>query len=123
MQLKLYATEKYETVRELPRSVNILNVYQINILNNTTCSELPFGIIPFCSYVNIETMNIISSDVEITGNYFVGVKSIDLFAIAKGFRICKQFLGFVNHLKKQRKEKNIKIKEEFLKYKELNELE
>ena len=113
MQLKLYATEKYETVRELPRSVNILNVYQINILNNTTCSELPFGIIPFCSYVNIETMNIISSDVEITGNYFVGVKSIDLFAIAKGFRICK----------KQRKEKNIKIKEEFLKYKELNELE
>ena len=26
--------------------------------------ELPFGIISFSSYVNIETMNIISSDVE-----------------------------------------------------------
>ena len=89
MQSKLYGTEKYETVREFPRSVNILSVYKINILNNTTCSELPFRIIPFCSYVNIETMDIISSDVEITGNYFLGVKSIDLFAIAKRFRICK----------------------------------
>ena len=29
------------------------------------CFELPFGIIYFSSYVNIETMNIISSDVEV----------------------------------------------------------
>ena len=28
------------------------------------CLELPFGIISFCRYVGIETMNIISSDVE-----------------------------------------------------------
>ena len=29
------------------------------------CSELPFGIIPFYCYVNIETMNTISSVTEI----------------------------------------------------------
>ena len=87
--IKIICYRKVWDSTGIPRSVNILNVYQINILNNTTCSELPFGIIPFCSYVNIETMNIISSDVEIIGNYFVGVKSIDLFAITKRFRICK----------------------------------
>ena len=36
MQLELYTTKKkYETVRELLISIKILNVYQINILNNT----------------------------------------------------------------------------------------
>ena len=35
MQLELFTTKKYEKVRELLRSINILNVYQINILNNT----------------------------------------------------------------------------------------
>ena len=33
MQLKLYTKKKYETVRELQRSINILNAYQINILD------------------------------------------------------------------------------------------
>ena len=28
------------------------------------CAELPFGILPTCSYLNIETMNIISSDTK-----------------------------------------------------------
>ena len=27
-------------------------------------AELPFGILPTCSYLNIETMNIISSDTK-----------------------------------------------------------
>ena len=30
------------------------------------CPELPFGIISPCSYLNIETRNIISSDTNIT---------------------------------------------------------
>ena len=37
MQLQLHTTKKkHETVWELLRSVKILNVYQINILSNTT---------------------------------------------------------------------------------------
>ena len=28
------------------------------------CAELPFGILPTCSYLNVETMNIISSDTK-----------------------------------------------------------
>ena len=35
------------------------------------CLELPFGIISLSSYVNIETMNIISSDTNITKNYLL----------------------------------------------------
>ena len=35
MQLESYTTKKYESVRELLRSIKILNLYQINILNNT----------------------------------------------------------------------------------------
>ena len=35
MQLELFSTKNYETVRELLISINILNAYQINILNNT----------------------------------------------------------------------------------------
>ena len=35
MQLEFYTTKKYETVRGLLRSIKTLNVYQINILNNT----------------------------------------------------------------------------------------
>ena len=33
--IRIIYKKKYETVRELLRSINILNVYQINILNNT----------------------------------------------------------------------------------------
>ena len=32
------------------------------------CDELPFGILSFCSYLNIETMNIISSDMKVEQN-------------------------------------------------------
>ena len=32
------------------------------------CLELPFGIISFSSYVNIETINIISSDTDVEMN-------------------------------------------------------
>ena len=31
----IYSKKKYETVHELPRSIKILNVYQIHILNST----------------------------------------------------------------------------------------
>ena len=43
--------------------------------------EFPLGIISSLSFINIETMDIISSDAEITENYFLGIKSIELFAI------------------------------------------
>ena len=35
MQLELFTKKKYETVKELLKSINILKVYQSNILNNT----------------------------------------------------------------------------------------
>ena len=39
------------------------------------CPDLPFGIISFNSFVNIETMNIISSDVEVNEHKLIGTKS------------------------------------------------
>ena len=44
--------------------------------------ELPYGIISSNSYINIETMKIIYSDVGITENYFLGIRSIELSAIS-----------------------------------------
>ena len=57
--------------------------------------------------MNIETMNIISSDVEINENYFLDIKSIELFAASKLYHVLNlpHFLGFVNHLTKSSKEK------------------
>ena len=39
------------------------------------CPDLPFGIISFNSFVNIETMNIIPSDVEVNEHKLIGTKS------------------------------------------------
>ena len=39
------------------------------------CSNLPFGILSFSSYVNIETMNIIFSDVDMNEYKLLGTKS------------------------------------------------
>ena len=44
------------------------------------CSELPFGRISPSSYINIETVNVISFDVEINENYLLGIESIKRFA-------------------------------------------
>ena len=66
------------------------------------CSDLPFAIICPSSYVNIETMSIISSDKKINKNYFWVLNQLN------------------DQLKVKRK--TLKAKEELLKYKELNEL-
>ena len=42
------------------------------------CPDLPFGIISFNSFFNVETMNIISSDVEVNEYELVGTKSDEL---------------------------------------------
>ena len=39
------------------------------------CPNLPFGIISFNSFVNIETLNVIFSDVEVNEYEFIGTKS------------------------------------------------
>ena len=39
------------------------------------CPDLPFGIISFNSFVNIETMNIFSSDVEVNEHKLICTKS------------------------------------------------
>ena len=44
------------------------------------CSELPFGRIFPSSYINIETVNVFSFDVEINENYLLGIESIKRFA-------------------------------------------
>ena len=59
-------------------------------------------------------MNIISSDAETNENYFLGIKSIELFPISKQLTL-QYFLGFVNHLIKMSKEKSLKVNGEFLK--------
>ena len=43
---------------------------------------MPYVIISSNSYINIETMKIIYSDVGITENYFLGIRSIELSAIS-----------------------------------------
>ena len=83
------------------------------------CPELPFGILSFSSYVDIEAMNIISSDVEINEYKLLGVKSNKLVNSLKQLDIA-HFLGFYKQLKEKCKIKCAKIDEELLKYLELN---
>ena len=47
------------------------------------CFELPFGITSHSSYVNIETISIISSDVETNENRILGIKSDKLVSALK----------------------------------------
>ena len=42
------------------------------------CPDLPFGIISFNSFFNIETINIISSDVEVNEYELIGTKLDEL---------------------------------------------
>ena len=66
-------------------------------------------------------MNIIYSNVEITENYFIGIKSIDVFAISMQLYL-SYFLGFANYLKEGSKENTLKIKERLLEHKNLMKL-
>ena len=42
------------------------------------CPDLPFGIISFNSFVNIETMNTIFSDLDVNEYELIGTKSDEL---------------------------------------------
>ena len=62
------------------------------------CLELPFIMLSFSSYVDIEAMNIISSDVEINEYKLLGFKSNELVNALKQLDIV-HFLGFCKQLK------------------------
>ena len=47
------------------------------------CSEFPFGILSFSSYVDIATVNIISFDVEMNEYKLLGIKSKQIVNVLK----------------------------------------
>ena len=57
------------------------------LFNDLNISKIPFEILPFCSYVDIKAMNIISSDVEGNEYKLLSVKSNKLFNALKQFNI------------------------------------
>ena len=84
--------------------------------------ELPFEILSFSSYVDIEAMDITSSDVEINEYKLLGVKSNELVNALKQSEIV-HFLGFYKQFKEKFKIKYANIDEELLKYLELDKKE
>ena len=58
-----------ENLRKKPINLSIENK------QTAFCSNLPFGILSFSSYADIESMNIISSDVDINEHKLLGTKS------------------------------------------------
>ena len=73
----------------------------------------------FSSYVDIESMNIISSDMNMNEYKLLGTKSKE---IANALKILKMslFLGFLKKLKEQDKLKSDDIENELIKYIESN---
>ena len=66
----------------------------------TFCSNLPFGILSLSSYVDIESMNIISSNVDMNEYKLLVTKSKQIVKVLKKLRITL-FLGFLKKLKKR----------------------
>ena len=66
----------------------------------TFCSNLPFGILSLSSYVDIESMNIISSNVDMNEYKLLVTKSKQIVKVLKKLRI-SLFLGFLKKLKKR----------------------
>ena len=62
------------------------------------CSDLTFGILSFSSYVDIETINIIFSDVVMNEYKLLGTKLIELVNALKLLGM-PYFLGFFKELK------------------------
>ena len=60
-------------------------------------SQLSHGIISFISFVNIEMMNIISSDVEVNDHELIGTKSDELVNPLKQLEL-PHFFGFIRQL-------------------------
>ena len=61
------------------------------------CFELPFGIISFNSFVNIENINIIFCDVEVNEYKLIGTKSDELVNALKQLGL-PHFFGFIRQL-------------------------
>ena len=62
------------------------------------CSNLPFWLLSFSSYVDIESMNIISSDVDTNEYKLLGTKSKQIVNVLKLLGM-PLFLGFLKKLK------------------------
>ena len=86
------------------------------------CHELVFGIISFSSFINIETMNIISSDVETNEYKLLGVKSDKLVNALKLLGL-PHFLGLFKQSKEEGKIKCVDTNKELVKYVKLNKTE
>ena len=83
------------------------------------CAELPFGLLSFFSYVDIEAMNVISVYVEMNEYKLLGTK---LKKIVNALKLLgmPHFLGFFKQLKDEGKIKSDDIDNELSKYMELN---
>ena len=66
----------------------------------TFCSNLPFGILSLSSYVDIESMNIISSNVDMNEYKLLVTKSKQIVKVLKKLRITL-FLSLLKKLKKR----------------------
>ena len=63
----------------------------------TFCSELPFGILSFNSYLDIESMKVISSIVEINEYKLLSIRSPDLMYAFTLLKVL-DYLGFHKYL-------------------------
>ena len=83
------------------------------------CPQLSYGIIYFNSFVNIETMNIISSDVEVNEYEFIGTKSDELVNALKQIGL-SHFFGFIRQLLLSDKLKSKNLDKEMILYLKLH---
>ena len=82
--------------------------------------DLPFGIISFNSFFNIETMNVISSDVEVNEYELIGTKSDELVNAMKQLGL-PHFFGFIRQLSLRDKLRSKNLDNEMILYLTINE--
>ena len=61
------------------------------------CPDLPFAIISFNSFVNIETLNVIFSDVEVNEYELIGTKSDKLVNALRQLGLPRIFLDLLDN--------------------------
>ena len=86
------------------------------------CPDLPFGIISFNSFVNIETMNTIFSDLEVNEYELIGTKSDELVNALKQLGL-PHFFGFIRKLLLRDKLRSKNLDNEMILYLTINEKE
>ena len=82
--------------------------------------DLPFGIISFNSFFNTETMNVISSDVEVNEYELIGTKSDELVNAMKQLGL-PHFFGFIRQLSLRDKLRSKNLDNEMILYLTINE--